>query len=164
MSKTVNANKIITCNPLVFNMMYTWRWPLNVIVIIFPIIYQKQGKKTKSSPKCDICELFRRTKIQIFSSGKSGESQPLPKESRGGMVSKAAAVYTGAAHYYGGKFTTGNRQATNQGIPGPRMQSPWHMARSEEGGRSDAEQTLIYQRHSSDLRKRRARSGKTAIA
>ena len=111
-----------------------------------PYNLPKQGKKTKSSPKCDICELFRRTKIQIFSSGKSGESQPLPKESRGGMVSKAAAVYTGAAHYYGGKFTTGNRQATNQGILGPRMQSPWHMARSEEGGRPDAEQTLIYQR------------------
>ena len=84
-----------------------------------PYNLPKQGKKTKSSPKCDICELFRRTNIQIYSCGKSGESQPLPKESRGGMVSKAAAVYTGAAHYYGGKFTTGNRQATNQGIPGP---------------------------------------------
>ena len=46
MSKTVNANKIITCNPLIFNMMYTWRWPLNVIIIIFPIIYQNKANKT----------------------------------------------------------------------------------------------------------------------
>ena len=45
MLKTVNANKIITCNPLVFNVMYTWRWPLNVIVITFPIIYQNKAKK-----------------------------------------------------------------------------------------------------------------------
>ena len=122
MSKTVNANKIITCNPLVLYLEVAVERNCNNLPYNFP----KQGKKPKSSPKCDICELFRRTKIQFFSSGKSGESQPLPKESRGGMVSKAAAVYTGAAHYYGGKFTTGNRQATNQGILGSWMQSPWH--------------------------------------
>ena len=148
MSKTVNANKIITCNPLIFNMMYTWRWPLNVIIIIFPIILPKQGKQnlnlvqsvtlvnfldkqiTKYIPMGNLVKVNRCLK-------KVAEGWfPRQRRCTRGLLTTTC---TRRGEVYNWAQTSNKPRNTGS-------MNAVSLARSEEGDRPDAEQILIYQR------------------
>ena len=150
MSKTVTANKIITCNPLVFNMMYTWswRWPLNVIVIIFPIIYQNKAKKQNLVQSVTFVNFLDEQISKYIPMGNLVKVNRCLKKVAEGWFPRQRRCTRGLL------TTTCTRRGEvynwEQTSNKPRNTGSMNavsLARSEEGGRPDAEQTLIYQRH-----------------